>query len=408
MLKNLFKNPPFHVIKRTKTSLEEWKAWLIRIGAMFAGLLVAYLIVLSVSGTNPGVFFYQMFRGCFGSTRRTWITIRETMILLGVGLALVPAFKMKFWNLGGNGQILIGDLAAISCMVFMGNAGCPDWAIILVMIPASILAGAIWAVIPALFKAIFNTNESLFTLMMNYIAAGIVSVFLSAVVTSGSGTLGIVSKGNLPSLFDNENLLPILIIVLVFAFIFVYLQYSKHGYELSVVGESQNTAKYIGINVKKVIIRTMALSGAICGLVGFILAAGLDHSITTNSDTNMGFTAIMVVWLGQMNPIAMVGTSFILSFIDIGMSQVRTTVGLTDDAIGSIATGIIYLAIIASEFFVSYQVVRSNKKIEVKAQKEVHPEEIKDNEAEVNRPTGSENDEDMAKPTSESDVKEGL
>lgn len=398
MLKNLFKNPPFHVIKRTKTSMEEWKAWLIRLGAMFVGLLIAYFIILAVSGANPGAFFYQMFRGCFGSSRRIWITIRETLILLGVGLALVPAFKMKFWNLGGNGQILMGDLAAISCMYFMGNAGCPDWAIILVMIPSAVLAGAIWAVIPAIFKAFFNTNESLFTLMMNYIAAGIVSIFLSAVVTSGSGTLGTVSTGNLPEL-GNNSVLPIIIIVLAFAFIFVYLQYSKHGYELSVVGESQNTAKYIGINVKKVIIRTMIVSGAICGLIGMILAAGLDHSITTDSDSNMGFTAIMVVWLGQMNPIAMVGTSFILTFVDLGMSQVRVEFDLTNDSIGSIAIGIIYLAIIASEFFISYQIVRSNKKIEVKEEKK--DPSLVAVEASANNNIILENTKETKKPTSE-------
>lgn len=365
MLKKLIKNPPFHVIKRTKTSMSEWKAWLVRIASLIIGLFIAYLIILAVSGADIVSFFSLMAKGCFGSSKRTWVTIRETMLLLGVGLALVPAFKMKFWNLGGNGQILMGDLAAISCMYFMGSAGCPDWLIVLVSLVSAILAGAIWAIIPALFKAFFNTNESLFTLMMNYIAAGLVSVFLSAVVTSGSGTLGVVSYGHLPIIADQSNLLPIIVIALVLIFIFIYLKFSKHGYELSVVGESQNTAKYIGINVKKVIMRTIALSGAICGLIGMILATGLDYSITTSSDGNMGFTAIMVAWLGQLNPFAMVGTSFIITFVDIGMSQVRRAYSLTNDSIGSIAIGIIYFAIIASEFFISYQIVRSNKKISI-------------------------------------------
>ena len=176
--------------------------------------------------------------------------------------------------------------------------------------PSSLFAGALWGVIPALFKAFFNTNESLFTLMMNYIAAGIVTIFLGAVVTSGSGTLPIQEAGHLPVIGNNDYLLVLLLAVAILAFVYVYLRFSKHGYELEVVGDSENTAKYIGINVRWTIIRTMALSGALCGVIGMLLAGAMDFTITADSAQNMGFTAIMVAWLAKFDPFAMLGTSF--------------------------------------------------------------------------------------------------
>ena len=353
---------PFHIVKRT--DMPQWKAWLIRIGSIVIGLLIACVLLWFTSKANPIRVFEEMGAGCFGTPRRTWIFFRDLAMLLGVGLALIPAFKMKFWNLGGNGQILMGDLAAMMCMFYMGQAGCPDWLIILAMIPSAILAGIIWAVIPAIFKAIFNTNESLFTLMMNYLASGLVATFLSAAITSGSGQMPIQKHGNFVVLFGNANILPIIVVACVLVFIYSYLRFNKHGYELEVVGESSNTARYIGINVKKVIIRTMVLSGAICGLIGLLYAGALDHTITTTSARDLGFTAIMVAWLGKFNPLIMVGTSFVVTFLDNGMSQVQTTFGIQSDAIGYIVIGIVYFALIGSEFFVSYRIMHSQRKID--------------------------------------------
>ena len=180
---------------------------------------------------------------------------------------------------------MVGSLATIICMIYLGKANWSNGLILLVSIPCSILAGVIYAIIPAIFKALFNTNESLFTLMLNYIAVGIVALFIKIAVPNGSGALGIVSTGWLPqiggvSFAGRDHVLTIIIAVIVLLVMFSYLKYSKHGYELEVVGESLNTARYIGINVKKVIIRTMAFSGAICGLVGLLLAGAINHSIS--------------------------------------------------------------------------------------------------------------------------------
>lgn len=352
------KDFPFHIVKRNDVSW--WQGLLARLGAVLFGVVLLCLLLLIFVGANPIEVIGKLFQGCFSSPRRIWITFRDTALVLTVALALVPAFKMKFWNLGGNGQILMGDLMAIVCMFYMGKAGCPDWAIIIVAFISSILAGMIWALIPAVFKAFFNTNESLFTLMMNYIAAGLVSVFLSAVVTSGSGTLSTQEKGQFPQIAGNNYLLSILVAIVVLVAIFVYLRFSKRGYELEVVGESRNTAKYVGINVKKVILRTMALSGALCGLVGFLFASSIDHTITADSARNLGFTAIMVAWLAKFNPLAMFGTAFLVSFLDNGMSSVQTAFSITNDSIGEIAVGLVYFSIIAVEFFISYKIVKKH------------------------------------------------
>lgn len=352
------KETPFHIVRRNDMPL--WQKILYKAGAILFGFILLCLLLLIFAKANPIDVISNLFAGCFSSSRRTWRTFRELALVLIVALALVPTFKMKFWNLGGNGQILIGDLAAIMCMFYMGNANVPDWAIIIAMFFSSTLAGAIWAVIPAIFKSFFNTNESLFTLMMNYIASGLVSVFISAVVTSGSGTLALQTAGNLPSLAGNDSLLTILVAVAVFIAIFVYLRFRKAGYELEVVGESQRTAKYVGINVKLVTIRTLAISGALCGLVGFLLAGSIDHTINADSARNLGFTAIMVTWLAKFNPFLMVGTSFLVAFLSNGMSAVQTAFSITNDSIGDIAIGLVYFSIIAIDFFISYKIVRKH------------------------------------------------
>lgn len=346
---------PLHLVKRS--NLPWWQALLYRLLAVFVGLLLMCFVLWLMVKASPVAVFANLFSGSFGSERRIWFTFRKMALLLCAGLALIPAFRMRFWNLGGNGQILMGDLAAIMCMYFGGQAGWPNWAIILLMIPSSLFAGALWGVIPALFKAFFNTNESLFTLMMNYIASGIVTIFLGAVVTSGSGTLPIQEAGHLPVIGNNDYLLVLLLAVAILAFVYVYLRFSKHGYELEVVGDSENTAKYIGINVRWTIIRTMALSGALCGVIGMLLAGAMDFTITADSAQNMGFTAIMVAWLAKFDPFAMLGTSFLVAFLDNGMaSGVQRAFGITNNSIGQIVIGIVYFCIIAVEFFINYRI----------------------------------------------------
>ncbi len=355
--------PLFHIVKRS--SMVWWKSWLIRIGSVAAALLVCALITVLLTGKNPLSVYATMIDGSFGTSRRIWALLQNIAILLCISLAVTPAFKMRFWNTGAEGQVLIGALATASCMILFGDK-LPTLLLFPIMIIASIAAGAIWGLIPAVFRAKWNTNETLFTLMMNYIAIQIVSFFAYIwSVPKGSGQVGIINSstkaGWLPSICGHDYLINIIIVAVLTAAVFVYLRYSKHGYEIQVVGESENTARYIGIDVKKVIIRTMLLSGAICGIAGFLLVSGTDHTFSRELAGGRGFTAIMVSWLAKFNPIYMIITSFIIVFLQRGAGEISTTFGL-NDSFSDILTGIIIFFIIGSEFFINYSIKRSESK----------------------------------------------
>lgn len=355
------REPLFHVSRRDAMPI--WQSMLIRIGAILIAFFISAIFIgASSPDGNFGLFFKSMFKGAFGTARDRWVLARDTALLLGVGIALSAAFKMKFWNLGGNGQILVGALATTACMYYLGGE-IADALLYPIMIVASVVAGALWALIPAIFKAYFKTNESLFTLMMNYIAAGLIEFFISVWYPRGSGSMSPMKHGNLPQV-GNEFLLPIIVVALITGLIFVYFRYSKHGYEISVVGESENTAKYIGINVKKVIMRTLILSGAICGIIGLLLSGSINYGVVSaNSADNRGFTAIIVAWLAKFDPFVMILTSFFISFLSRGMSQVRRDFGFTNNALTSVVVAIIYFFVIGCEFFITYKlsVKKSNK-----------------------------------------------
>ncbi|MBR2559530.1 MAG: ABC transporter permease [Firmicutes bacterium] len=346
----------FHLSKRK--ALPWYHAWAIRLAAIVLALAVCAVVTTIFTGLNPFKVYGTMWFGAFGTARKTWVLLQELAMLLGVSLALTPAFRMKFWNLGGEGQILMGGLASAACMIVLGDK-LPNGVLVPLMIVLSLLFGAVWAVIPAIFKARWNTNETLFTLMMNYVATQIVAYFVIIwEVPKGSGTIGIINQsteaGWLPQIGPSKYFLNILIIAIMTVVMHVYMKYSKHGYEISVVGESQNTERYVGIKVEKVIVRTLLLSGAICGLIGLLLVGGTDHTITTTIAGGRGFTAVMVAWLAKFQPVAMVAASLLLVFLGKGAQEISSAYQL-NPAFGDILTGIILFFIIGSEFFINYQ-----------------------------------------------------
>ena len=349
--------PLFHISKRS--TLPWYQAWAIRGGSILAALILCALITMLVTGLNPIQVYVTIFEGSFGTIRKFWVLLQNTAIILCVALALTPAFKMRFWNIGGEGQVLAGALATAACMILLGGK-IPGWCLITLMLISSILAGAIWGGIPAFFKARWNTNETLFTLMMNYIATQIVAFFCVVWESpKGSGNIGIINQqsmaGWLPQLGGQKYLLNILVVALLTAAVYIYLKYSKHGYEISVVGESERTARYVGIKVERVIIRTMLLSGAICGLAGMLLVGGTSHTLTVTISGGRGFTAVMVSWLAKFNPLWMILTSFLLVFLERGAGEISTSFGL-NQSFADILTGVILFFIIGSEFFVSYKI----------------------------------------------------
>ena len=275
---------------------------------------------------------------------------------------------MRFWNIGAEGQVLIGCLATAACMICLGDK-IPNALLILISLLAALVAGGIWGLLPAFFKAKWNTNETLFTLMMNYIATQLSAFFIIVwEVPKGAGKIGIINQnseaGWLPVIGGQKYLLIILVVAILTVLMYIYLNYSKHGYEIAVVGESQRTASYAGIKVERVIIRTMLLSGAVCGLMGFLLTAGTDHTLTTTIVGGRGFTAVMVSWMAKFNPIVMIFTSLLLVVLGRGASEISSTFSL-NQSFSDILTGIILFFIIGSEFFITYQVsLRKNGKKE--------------------------------------------
>jgi ABC-type uncharacterized transport system permease subunit len=354
----------FQISKRDTLPLS--KALLIRGGILLLALVFCGLITTILTGKNPFSVYGTILSGAFGTSRRIWVTLRNVAVLLGISLAVTPAFKMRFWNIGAEGQTLVGCLATTACMILL-EGKVPTVVMILISLIASLLAGALWGFLPAFFKAKWNTNETLFTLMMNYIAMQLASYFIIIwEVPKGAGKIGIVNQaskdGWLPEL-GNEYLLPILIVALMTGLMYIYLTYSKHGYEIAVVGESQRTASYAGIKVDRVIIRTMILSGALCAMMGFLMTAGIDHTLTTTIVDSRGFTAVMVSWMSKFNPFIMIAASLLLVTMDRGASEVSSVLGL-NQSFADILTGIILFFIIATEFFITYKVTlrKSSKK----------------------------------------------
>lgn len=358
-------NPPVHSEHREplvriskRMNISRSRAWGIRIIALVLSLVVSGLVIFAIVKLNPVRVYAAMFQGAFGTSTRSWATIRDAMMLLCIGIGLAPAFKMKFWNIGAEGQVLVGGVATAACMIYCRNMPTPI--LFLVMVVASIVAGAIWGVIPGIFKARWNTNETLFTLMMNYVAIQLTSYFVSRWENPpGSNSVGIINPkthvGWFPSIFGQAYMLNILIVAVLVVAMFVYLKYSKQGYEISVVGDSVNTARYAGINVQKVYIRTIAISGAICGIAGFLATAGASHTISTSTAGGQGFTAIIVAWLAKFNTFVMILISFLLIFMNKGATEIASRYNLNDN-VSQIITGIILFFILGSEFFIDYKV----------------------------------------------------
>ena len=368
MEKSDIKEPLFRVIKRDDMKLP--KRIGVRAVAILLSLLVSAVVIFAITKMNPVIVYRTMITGAFGTKTRFWSTIREMLMLSCIAIGLSPAFRMRFWNIGAEGQVLVGGIVTAGCMIYLNNLPTP--LLLLIMLIASIVAGALWALLPALFKAKWNTNETLFTLMMNYVAIQLTSFYVAKWENPfGSNTVGIINSqshvGWFPEILGTKYFVNLVLVLLLSVFMFIYLRFTKHGYEIAVVGESENTARYAGISVGKVILRTVLLSGAICGLAGFIAVAGASHTISTSTAGGRGFTAIIVAWLSKFNPFVMLLISLFLAFLDNGAAEVASQCKLNDYA-SDMVIGIILFFILGCEFFINYRLVfREKVKKEEKA-----------------------------------------
>jgi len=370
--KKSVKDPFIRVVKRdglkTSTSVS------VRAVAVVLALLADALFIYFMTGLNPVAVYAKMLEGTFdfryGSEYFISVlltTLRDMALLLGIAVALAPAFKMKFWNIGAEGQVLMGALATAFVMIqFTGKV--PNWLLVVMMVAFAIFSGAVWGLIPAIFKTKRGTNETLFTLMMNYIAINIVDYQIN-IWRGNKSALGNINSqsqiGWLPRIMGDYFTLGIMLVLVLAVVIYIYLKYTKQGYEISVVGESERTARYAGINVKNVVMRTMAISGAICGICGFLVVAGKDHTVSSNSAGGYGFTAIIVAWMAKFNPFFMMLIAFLIAFLEHGASAISSAYPHINSDAADIISGIILFFLIGCEFFINYRpVIRIGKRKE--------------------------------------------
>ena len=352
----MHKEPLIRVAKRDGMPL--YQNILIRAVAIVLAMLLVVLFVHFTAGISAGTTISYMWEGVFGNSIYLRDTVFYTAKLLCIAVALAPAFKMRFWNCGAEGQVLAGGLATAVVMVYCGNLPAP--LLYLVMFISALALAAIWGILPAVFKAKMGVNETLFTLMMNYVAINLVDFFYNKWKGSAS-SLGKLNKGTkagyLPDLFGSENSWLLLAVVILTIAVYFYLSKTKHGYEIAVVGESQRTAEYAGINVKTVTIRTMMISGIICGICGFMTVAGHDHSISSSTTAGgYGFTAIIVAWLAKFNTGFMVLISLFVIFLERGTSHIADKCSGFDASASKIVIGLVLFFVIGSEFFINYKI----------------------------------------------------
>ena len=333
--------------------------WCIRFGSILIALLLGCIPIL-LTGSNPIAAYEVIVAGSLSRPIYIRQTIRIAIPLLGCALAIAPCFKMRFWNIGAEGQITMGAVFASYFALFWVNR-IPHVPLLIVMGIASAFAGGIWALIPAFFKAKWNTNETLFTLMMNYIAIGIVAWLQGGPWEGRKGS-------QLIPMFNDAARLPEVfrincgwIIVLVLAVLMhIYMNKTKQGYEIAVIGDSVNTARYAGMNVGWIMMRTMFISGAISGLVGFIIVSGANYTLYKGVANGVGFTSITVAWLSQLNSFAMIAISMVLAILEKGANTLQTRMQIPA-SIADIITGILLFCMLSSEFFINYRLIFRRK-----------------------------------------------
>lgn len=338
---------------------------LIRTIAIALSIVCAGLVIM-VLGFNPITVFREIVVGALGTEMRIQQTIIKAIPLLITSLGILVAFKMKFWNIGGEGQIMMGAFGA-ALVALNAPATLPAPVTLIAMALVAMICGGIWAFIPAFFKARFGTNETIFTLMMNYIAIKWVT-YLQYGPWKDPGAQGFPKIANfeanavLPKLFGVHIgwMIAILFVVLVY----IFINHTKKGYEITVVGESIETARYAGMNIKSIIITSMLISGGLCGLTGMIQASAIERTLTASLSGGYGFTAIITTWLGRLSaPIIMiVCISFAILLQGGAYLQIAMSV---PSSVADMIQGIILFFVLGSEFFLQYKVsfnTRSVKK----------------------------------------------
>lgn len=360
----------FRVTKRDDLSTA--KSILFYIGAILFAI-VAGGVLVACMGTNPFSYYKTVLVGCFNNTIyfRGFISIVIPLLITSLGIAY--AFKMKFWNIGANGQFIIGAIFAATVGLGLGDS-IPQWACLLLMFIAGAVGGGIFGLIPAALKVKFGTNETLLTLMLNYIAFYILSYLKNVIFFRKLSATGELLRPDFKVLPQNAWMyqfdffgvkvdVSLIIAIVLVIFSFVYFRYTKRGYEISVVGDSRNTARYAGMNVNKIIVRTMFLSSAIVGIAGMLHVSGsaTGHMLSEGITSDVGWTGIIVAWLAKLNPFGILIGSVLMGILEKGAAVAESTFNISSST-SEILEGVILFAILAADFFIRYKIVWNGKK----------------------------------------------
>ena len=360
MNKSITKEPLVRIAKREGLAL--WKRLGIRLLGLLLSLVLCGVVIIALTGLNPLEVFKAMWEGAFGTAKRSWVTARDTATLLCVAIGLAPAFAMRFWNIGAEGQITMGGFGATLVALNL-SPDTPAFFSLLLMMIAAIICGGIWAFIPAFFKAKWGINETIFTLMMNYVAIKFVTYLCAGPWKdpsfNGFPRVSAFKENFILQSVGGVNIGWIFAIILT-AFVFFLLKYTKIGYEISVIGESVDTARYAGMNIGKVIIISMLISGGLCGLTGMIQASAVEKTLVATVANGYGFTAIITAWLSKLNPIICVAVCLAFAVLVQGGDYIQIALGVSS-SVSSVVQGLVLFFVLGSEFFLRYKIVFGNK-----------------------------------------------
>ena len=345
-----------------KNEISGWKGNALRVVAVVAAL-VASAIIMAFMGYNPFTVYSKILKGSEGSAYALKSTVNKAIPLATLSLGTAAAFRIKFWNIGGEGQFYIGAIGATAIALSMPNLPAPILLSLMFIVGA--ILGGFYAMIPAVLKAKWDSSETLVTLMLNYVAQKFVSYlqygpWKDPSVNGFPKIAKFSANASLPRLFGCH--IGWIIVIVLAVLLWILFKKTKLGYEIDVIGESRTTAKYAGIHVNKVMFIAVMISGGLCGVAGMMQASGIEHSLTDQLSGGLGFTAVITAWLAKLNPIVAVVVSFVFSMLIQGGMNLQIAMKIPA-AMAQIIQGIIIFFVLGSEFFLRYKfVITSNKK----------------------------------------------
>lgn len=328
--------------------------------ASFLISLVLGAIVLAASRSNPIQAYSAMIDGAFGNARRFQYTIVESLPLLMCGLGVGIAFRLKFWNIGAEGQYVWGAIGITWVMQFWKFLPIP------MLLPIGLLVGmilgALWAGIPGFLKAQWSVDETLTTLMLNYVAIGLAEYLYINAWKAPLGNMGTPE-------FPREAWLPqvwgkihsgIYIALALVVILWFLLYKTRWGFELNMIGKNPRAARYQGVSIKKNIVLAMLLSGAICGLAGSVNTAAIAHRLTKGVDGGYGFTGIIIAWMAGLNPFASILVAIVMASLTTGADALQIAMKLPE-SMGEVLQGLVLIPLLAGSIFVEHRLVVKKK-----------------------------------------------